>query len=277
MYQNTLRKNRSVLYCGNKRRNLLGRLFSCSTHVKTAELKHDQSLQFERMKSDVLNFQDQLHNMSTDANCSSSSLKIDGLQEIGNYSLDFHKENEFWKYTESIGPNNVNQYLLSEKYPRSLAPEYWRHPMNSPHGIDDVKDRTEHNGDLDLQIRNCYKLRGRKNALVSAVHFIGKGVSRVQSLGNTTISNLMNNLKIKCEELESTEDSSDDMEYYETENHNAGAEPLESTCSLHSLNDHTVPNIACLQIGIIFRYMWSRFCFNICIKSLFNTLSLNFT
>ncbi|XP_058738594.1 piezo-type mechanosensitive ion channel homolog isoform X3 [Vicia villosa] len=230
---------------------------------KTAELKHARSLQVEKMKSEMLNLQDQLHNMSTDANCSNASLEIDGLRERGNSSLDFHRENEFWKkdldiHTESTGPNNVNQSLLSGKSPRSLAPEYWKHPMDSPHGIVGVKDRTERNGDLDLKIRNRYKLRVRKNALVSAVHFIGKGVSQVQSLGNMAVSNLMNYLKIEREELESTEDSSDDEEYYEIENLNTGADPLESTFSIHSLNDHTVPDTACLQIGIIFRYMWSR-------------------
>ncbi|XP_058752948.1 piezo-type mechanosensitive ion channel homolog isoform X1 [Vicia villosa] len=230
---------------------------------KTAELKHARSLQVEKMKSEMLNLQDQLHNMSTDANCSNASLEIDGLRERGNSSLDFHRENEFWKkdldiHTESTGPNNVHQSLLSGKSPRSLAPEYWKHPMDSPHGIVGVKDRTERNGDLDLKIRNRYKLRVRKNALVSAVHFIGKGVSQVQSLGNMAVSNLMNYLKIEREELESTEDSSDDEEYYEIENLNTGADPLESTFSIHSLNDHTVPDTACLQIGIIFRYMWSR-------------------
>ncbi|XP_073222018.1 piezo-type mechanosensitive ion channel homolog isoform X3 [Cicer arietinum] len=230
---------------------------------KAEELKHLRSLQVEKMKSEMLNLQDQLHNMSTDANCSNTSLEIDGLRERGNSSLDLHRENEFRKQdldinTEPIDSFDVNQSLSSEKFPGPLATEYWNHPMDTPHGIAEVKERTKSNDIFHLEIRNRYKLRVRRNALVSAVHFIGNGVSQVQSLGNMAVNNLMNYLKIEREELESSEDSSDDEEYYEIENQNTGAEPLESTFSTHSVNEHTVPDTACLQIGIIIRYMWSR-------------------
>nr|ABN09015.1 hypothetical protein MtrDRAFT_AC172101g12v1 [Medicago truncatula] len=233
-------------------------------HIRKAEeLKHVRSLQVEKMKSEMLNLQDQLHNMSTEANCSNVSLEIYGLRERGNSSQDFHKGNEFQKHgldlnTESIGPIDVNQSLLSEKSPSPLVPEYWKHPMDSPHGIVELKEKTKTNDLLDLGIRNRYKLRVRKNALVSAVHFIGNGVSQVQSLGNMAVNNLMNYLKIERKELKSAEDSSDDEEYYEIENQNTSAEPLESTFSIHSVNEHTVPDTACPQIGIIFRYMWSQ-------------------
>lgn len=233
-------------------------------HIRKAEeLKHVRSLQVEKMKSEMLNLQDQLHNMSTEANCSNVSLEIYGLREGGNSSQDFHKGNEFQKHgldlnTESIGPIDVNQSLLSEKSPSPLVPEYWKHPMDSPHGIVELKEKTKTNDLLDLEIRNRYKLRVRKNALVSAVHFIGNGVSQVQSLGNMAVNNLMNYLKIERKELKSAEDSSDDEEYYEIENQNMSAEPLESTFSIHSVNEHTVPDTACPQIGIIFRYMWSQ-------------------
>jgi hypothetical protein len=230
---------------------------------KAEELKHLRSLQVEKMKSEMLNLQDQLHNMSTDANCSNPSLDIDGLRERGKSKLDFLRENEFRKQdidinTESVGPFDVNQTLLSEKSASPLVPEYWKHPMDTPHGIVEVKERTKSNDFLDLEMRNRYKLRVRRNALVSAVRFIGNGVTQVQSLGNMAVNNLMNYLKIEREELEPTEDSSDDEEYYEIENQNTGAEPLEPTFSTHSVHEHIVPDTGCLQIGIIFRYMWSR-------------------
>lgn len=232
-------------------------------HIRKAEeLKHLRSLQVEKMKSEMLNLQNQLHNMSTDANCRNTSLEVDGLRERGNYSLDLHRENEFRKQdldvnTESIGPFDVNQSLLSEKSRNPLVPEYRKYSMDSPHGIVEVRERTKSNDLLDLEIRNRYK-PVRKNALVSAIQLVGNGVSQVRSLGNMAVNNLMNYLKIEREELESTEDSSEDEEYYEIENHNMGAEPLEPTFSTHSVNEHTVPDTACLQIGIIFRYMWSR-------------------
>ncbi|KAJ1417088.1 putative piezo-type mechanosensitive ion channel-like protein isoform [Sesbania bispinosa] len=225
-------------------------------HIRKAEeLKHLRSLQVEKMKSEMLNLQNQLQNMSADANCSNASLNIDGLRERGNSSLNLHRENEFRKRdldinTESISPCDVNQSLLSEKSVSPLVPEYSKHPMDSSHGIVEVKERTKSGDLLDLEIRNRYKLPGRKNALVSAIHFVGNGVSQVQSLGNMAVKNLMNYLKIEHEELESTEDSSDDEEYYEIENQNMGAEPLEPTFSTHSVNEHPVPDTACLQIAL---------------------------
>ncbi|RDY14846.1 Piezo-type mechanosensitive ion channel-like protein, partial [Mucuna pruriens] len=232
---------------------------------KGQELKHLRSLQVEKMKSEMLNLQNQLQNMSTEANCSNASLEIDGLSEMGNSSLDFHEENGFRKQdlnitTESIDPFDGNQSLLSAKSRSTLIPQYWKHPMDSPHGTVEVKGRTKHNDVSDLEIRNRYELLVRRSALVSTIHFIGNGVSQVQLLGNMAVNNLMNFLKIEHGELESTEDSSEDEEYYEIEieNQNMGGEPLEPTISTNSIHEHTMPDTACLQIGIILHYMWSQ-------------------
>ncbi|KAK7332943.1 hypothetical protein VNO80_29700 [Phaseolus coccineus] len=235
-------------------------------HIRKAkELKHLRSLQVEKMKSEMLNLKNQLHDMNTEANCSNASLKIDGLKKRGNSSIDLHPENGFRKQdldmtTETISPFDGKQSLLSEKSKCPLIPQYRKHPMGSPHGIVEGKERTKNNNVLDLEIRNHYKHPVKRNALVSAIYFIGNGLSQVQSLGNMAVNNLMNYLKIERGELESTEDSSEDEEYYEIEieNQNVGAEPLEPSLSTHSIHEHTVSDTACLQIGIILRYMWSR-------------------
>nr|XP_007147084.1 hypothetical protein PHAVU_006G095000g [Phaseolus vulgaris]ESW19078.1 hypothetical protein PHAVU_006G095000g [Phaseolus vulgaris] len=236
-------------------------------HIRKAEeLKHLRSLQVEKMKSEMLNLKNQLHDMNTEANCSNASLKIDGLKKRGNSSLDLHPENGFRKQdldmtTETISPFDGKQSLLSEKSKCPLIPQYRMHPMGSPpHGIVEGKERTKNNNVLDLEIRNRYKHPGRRNVLVSAICFIGNGLSQVQSLGNMAVNNLMNYLKIERGELESSEDSSEDEEYYEIEidNQNVGAEPLEPSLSTHSIHEHTVSDTAFLQIGIILRYMWSR-------------------
>ncbi|XP_020211265.1 piezo-type mechanosensitive ion channel homolog isoform X2 [Cajanus cajan] len=230
---------------------------------KAAELKHLRSLQVEKMKSEMLNLQNQLYNMSSEANCSNASLEIHGIRERENSSLDFHEETGFRKQdlditSESIGPIDGNQCLLSEKPKSPVRPQYGKHPRDSTDEIVEVKERTKNNDILGISDR-C-KLPVRKNALVSAIHFIGKGVSQVQSLGNMAVNNLMNYLKIEHGELESTEDSSEDEVYYdiEIENQNMGAEPLEPTISTHTIHEHTLPDTACLQIGIILHYMWSR-------------------
>lgn len=229
---------------------------------KAAELKNLRSLQVEKMKSEMLNLQNQLHNVSTDANCSNPSLESDILRERENSSLDLYGENEFRKQdldiTETIGPYDMKESLMSEKSGNPLVPEYWMQPMDSPHGIVEVKERISSNDFLDLETSNRYKIPVRKNPLISAVRLIGNGVSQVQSLGNMAVNNLMNYLKIEHEELESNKDSSEDEVYFEIENQNMGAEPLEPTFSTHSVHEHTVPDTACLRIGIILRYMWSR-------------------
>ncbi|XP_017436238.1 piezo-type mechanosensitive ion channel homolog isoform X2 [Vigna angularis] len=235
-------------------------------HIRKAEeLKHLRSLQVEKMKSEMLNLKNQLHNINTEANCSNASLKIDGLTNRGNSSVDLHPENGFRKQdldmtTETTSPFDGKQSLLSEKSKCPLIPQYRKHPMVSPHGIVEGRERTKNNNVLDLEIRNRCELPGRRNSLVSAIYFIGSGLSQLQSLGNMAVTNLMNYLKIERGELESTEDSSEDEEYYEIEieNQNVGAEPLEPAISTHSFHEHTVPDTACLQIGIILRYMWSR-------------------
>ncbi|CAL0308579.1 unnamed protein product [Lupinus luteus] len=230
-------------------------------HIRKAEeLKHLRSLQVEKMKSEMLNLQNQLHNVSTDANCSNPSLECDDLRYRGNTSPDFHRENELRRQdldinTESIGPFDMNGPLMSNKPESQLVREYWMHRMDSPHGIVEVKDS---NVFLDSETRSRYKIPVRKNPLFSAVRLIGSGVSQVQSLGNMAVNNLMHYLKIEHEELESNKDSSEDEVYYEIENQNVGVEPLEPTSSTHSVHEHTAPDTACLRIGIILRYMWSR-------------------
>ncbi|KAK7258817.1 hypothetical protein RIF29_24404 [Crotalaria pallida] len=230
-------------------------------HIRKAEeLRHLRSLQVEKMKSEMLNLQNQLHNASTDANCSNPSLESDDLRERGNSSPDLHRENELRKQnldinTEPISPIDMNEPLMSEKPESRLDPEYWMHPMNSRHGIVEVNDR---NGFLDSETSNHYKLPVRKNPLISAARLLGNGVSQVQSLGNMAVNNLMNYLKIEHGDLESNKDSSEDEVYYEIENQNMGSEPLEPTFSTHSLHEHAIPDTACIRIGIILRYMWSR-------------------
>lgn len=231
---------------------------------KAEELKRLRSLQVEKMKSEVLNLQNQLHTLSTDANCSHASLESDGLRRRRNSSLDFYGENEFRKQdfelsSEIVGPFDVNDSPLSERAAvSSLIPEHWKHATYSPCGIVEVKERTYSNYFLESETRNHLKLPFRENAIISAVDLIGKGVSQVKSLGNMAANNVMNFLNIEHEELESTKDSSEDEVYYEIENQNTGCEHLEPTFSAHTANEETISDSACFQIGIIFHYMWSQ-------------------
>ncbi|RYR02293.1 hypothetical protein Ahy_B06g081111 [Arachis hypogaea] len=226
---------------------------------RTEEMKHLRSLQVEKMKSEMSNLQH--HNLSTEANCSNTSLDYDGLRERGNSSLDNNRDNELKKdislSNEPADPFDMNESLTSEKYPSRLGPESWKQPVSTPRGTYDVKERAN-GSDYFYSDRSRYKIPVRKNALLSAVHLLGSGVSQVQSLGNLAVNSLLNYLKIEHEELESNNDSSEDEEYYEIENLNLGAEPLEATMSTHTIYEHTMPDSAWLRIGIILRHFWSR-------------------
>ncbi|XP_028770789.1 piezo-type mechanosensitive ion channel homolog isoform X2 [Neltuma alba] len=231
---------------------------------KAEELKRLRSLQVEKMKSEMLNLQNQFHNVKTHGNFSDVSLENDGLRRRRNFSLDLYRENEFRKQdpdfsTQTIGPFEMNDAPLSERAGvGSLAPGDWKHSTYSPHGLVGVNERTCSDYFLDSEIMNHSKLPTGQNAMVSTIHLIGKGVSQVKFLGNMVVGNLMNFLKIENEELESTKDSSEDEVYYEVENQNTGGEHLEPTFSAHTINEESVPDSAFFQIGIIFCYMWSR-------------------
>ncbi|KAI4301844.1 hypothetical protein L6164_035084 [Bauhinia variegata] len=230
---------------------------------KSEELKRLRSLQVEKMKSEVLNLQSRLHNMSNAANCGNASPESDGPRRRKNSSVEFYSESEPRKRdlgfsAEAIGPFDMNEYPMTEKAGSPLSPEYWKHSIDSPRGTAVVKERTDSNDFSDTQKRHRLKLPTRGNPVSSAVRLIGYGVSQVQSLGNMAVNNLVYYLKIEQEESESTNDSSDDEEYYEIEDQNTGVEHLEPTFSTHSTNDHTTSDTAYHRIGIIFRYIWSR-------------------
>ncbi|MED6172171.1 hypothetical protein PIB30_047572, partial [Stylosanthes scabra] len=203
---------------------------------RAEEMKHLRSLQVEKMKSEMSNLQHQLHNLSTEANCSNTSLDYDGLRERGTSSHDMHKENESKKdlnlnNDEPIDPFDTSEPLISERYPSRLGPEYWKHPVSTPRGTFEVKERANGNDFFYSETKGRYKTPVRKNALVSA---------------------------LEHEELESNKDSSDDEEYYDIENLNMGTEPLEPTISTHTIYEHTMADSAWLRIGIILRHIWSR-------------------
>ncbi|KAF7805147.1 piezo-type mechanosensitive ion channel-like protein isoform X1 [Senna tora] len=229
---------------------------------KAEELKRLRSLQVDKMKSEMLNPQIQLHNVSVYANCSDVSPEIDGQKWRRNSSPDFYKEKEFRKQdldfnSETISPLDMNDSPLSETAAvSSLVPEYWKQSTYSPHGIVEIKERTSNISFLDSEIRNHLN----PNVIVSAIHLIGNGVTQVKSYGNMAVNNLMNFLKIEDEELESTEDTSEDEVYYEIENQNTGGEHLEPTFSTqsHIVNEETMSDSTRIQIGIICRYMWSQ-------------------
>ncbi|KAJ7973395.1 Piezo-type mechanosensitive ion channel like [Quillaja saponaria] len=245
---------------------------------KTAQLRHIRkseeqkwlrNMQVEKMKSEMLNLQIQLHNMSTTANCSKASLESEGLRRRRNpfdlfmaNSISDRVENDFKRQdlnlsSDTIVPFDVHESPTSGRPGSSMALEYKKHSIDSFHGIIELKDARY--DFLDSQKRNQVKFQVTRNPLISAVHLIGDGVSQVQSLGNMAVNNLVKFLKIEHEQPDSSDHSSDDDEvYYEIEEQNTGIERLEPTSSMQSLNDRPMPDTACLKVGIILRYTWSQ-------------------
>lgn len=231
---------------------------------KAEELKRLRSLQVEKMKSEMLNLQNQFHKGKTYANFRNVSLDNDALRRRRNLSFNLYRENEFRKQdldfiTQTAGPSEINDSLLSERAGvGSMVPGGWKHFTYSPRGIAEANERTGSNYFLDSEPKNHSKIRMRRKAIVSTIHLVEKGVSQVQFLGNMAIRSLMNFLNIENEELESSKDSSDDEVYYEIENQNSGGEYLEPTFSALTISEENVSDSAWSQIGIILRFMWSR-------------------
>ncbi|XP_057960873.1 piezo-type mechanosensitive ion channel homolog [Malania oleifera] len=232
---------------------------------KSEEQKRLRNLQVEKMKSEMLNLQIQLQSMSTTATCVNNSpenedlgkRRISPLNSCRENSILDKEENDFKKHdvvADSIMPFNVHESPKSIRAKSPTAVESLRYSVNAHHEIKEVKEKAEF---LHSERRE-EKFHSKENPLISAVHLIGDGVSQVQSLGNLAVNNIVNFLNIENEELNSNEHSSEDEFYDEIESQSMAGEQLEQTFSLQSGSERTMSDAACLQISIIFRYMWAQ-------------------
>ncbi|GMI85789.1 PIEZO1 [Hibiscus trionum] len=236
------------------------------------EKKHQRNLQVEKMKSEMLNLQIQLHSMNSVATLGNVSPDEEGPRKRRGASLTSNRdagpmdkdEGTVWKHEQVIKQDSVFP-------PESHA--YAAHMKGeSPDVVESPKismeyapcEITEIECDADsafLDPEKSRKNQPKENPLISAVHLLGDGVSQVQSIGNQAVNNLVSFLNIAPEDSDMNERSSaEDEAFDEMEAQNMQNTHLNRSSSLQSDKSSDATS---LQLGRILRHIWSQMWSNI--------------
>lgn len=231
---------------------------------KCEEQKRQRNMQVEKIKSEMLNLQTQLHGANLFGNHGSTlpSVPSDGLRRRNTLpgilittslpdkiDTDHNQTNTSSSSADILFPGEVHESLTSLGIDRFDAT---------------TATATSADGDLDhnhsSSKKKGRKFLGKRNPFASAAYLIGDGVSHVQTLGTMAVTNLVNFLHIEREDDEVINElSSDDEEYYEIESQIIlPDEHLERTYSVQSNNEKTSSDAAILQIGLILRHVWGQ-------------------
>ncbi|KAJ6682941.1 hypothetical protein OIU74_021070 [Salix koriyanagi] len=208
---------------------------------KSEEQKRLRNLQVEKMKSEMLNLQTQLHSINTCANC--GEIQNEGIRQRRNSSLNTDAANSI---LENLEINFKKQPVNSRN-----------HSMDFLGNIIELNNRADSYEFWDSHKRDGQRFRVKTNPLVSVVHLFRDGVSQAKYVGKMAVSNLVTFFNIKHEEPDSSDDSSDGDIYYEIEDQNIiGSEPIEPAFS--TLSDSVLTTSAYRQIQMILLYMWDQ-------------------
>ncbi|XP_015570622.2 piezo-type mechanosensitive ion channel homolog [Ricinus communis] len=231
---------------------------------KSEEEKRLRNLQVEKIKSEMLSLQIQLQNINASQSQGnwrrSSSLSTEIVKSItGNEEMDFKKQSVdlntdllfSFDVNMSESPRNQSSQDLSAVHSR-------KHSMDILNEINGLKGKATSFEFLGSHERDGAKPQAKKRPLLSAVHFFNDGVSQVQSLSTMAVASIVSFFNIKREVPDLDDDSSIDEVYYEIENENTGYEPMDRTFSMQSDDELATSDSACLQIGMILRYMWAQ-------------------
>nr|XP_027114534.1 piezo-type mechanosensitive ion channel homolog [Coffea arabica] len=228
---------------------------------KSVEEKRLRNLQVENIKSEMLNLQINLHSLSTNATLSSASLGSQGQQGRLN-SFSYHQSSNLQNDEANVKKNGQDSYSLfpfdtsSLKGLRrgSLGVDSMNASMGSSQEISELNETSSY---LFPGLEEDYTEynKSKHNLLISAFHLVGDGVSHARSFGKKAVRNLVNFFNIE-DELDLNDNASENEVYYELESQNIGFDPVEQMHSFHSASDKTVSDATCLQIGMIFRFMW---------------------
>lgn len=242
---------------------------------KTAQLQHireseekirQRNLQVEKMKSEMLNLQIQIHSMNSIANCGPPSLETEGLRRRRSTSLTSNREagtpdngEGFIRKQEQIlkedlqFPFEIHEFPGSVNLENPTAMDSPKHSLGSP--CYEITEIGQDVGDSAYFDSNK-NIKATENALISAVQLIGDGVSQVQSIGNLAVNNLVNFLNITPEDSDMNEHSSaEDEACDEMESQKKRYVSLDRSYSLQSEKSSDATSF---QIGRIFRHIWSQ-------------------
>uniref|UniRef100_A0A5B7BCU2 Uncharacterized protein n=1 Tax=Davidia involucrata TaxID=16924 RepID=A0A5B7BCU2_DAVIN len=242
-------------------------------HIRESEEKKRQrNLQVEKMKSEMLNLQIQLHSMNSTDTCGDTSPGTEGLRRRRGTSLNLNRDTEHLYKEEDVMKQELNinadsvfpsELHDSPTHVKTEGPspiESTKHSMESPLcEIIELEEDAAGSAFIDSEKEKKAKGEAKENPLISAVQLIGDGVSQVQSFGNQAVTNLVSFLKITHEDSDSNEHSSaEDGMCSEIETQNTRHMSLDRSSSLQSDKSRTMSDTASLQIGRIFRHIWSQ-------------------
>ncbi|XP_062143961.1 piezo-type mechanosensitive ion channel homolog [Alnus glutinosa] len=237
-------------------------------HIRESEEKKRQrNLQVEKMKSEMLNLQIQLHSVESTA-CNVTSPRGEGLRRrstsiaSNNDAGTPDKEPVLRKQEQIIREDSLFPFELHESPPSMnaespSAAESTKHSVGSPYcEITEVELDVSENAFSDLDKKEKDKGQAKENLLISAVQMIGDGVSQVQSIGNQAVNNLVSFLNIGQEDSDMKENLfAENGVYDEMESQKAAYICMERSSSLQSDQSS---DAASLQLGRIFRHIWSQ-------------------
>lgn len=234
---------------------------------ESEEKKRQRNMQVEKMKSEMLNLQVQLHSMNTSTNCIDGfSHSSEGLRRRRSASLTLNndigigipdKEDQVLGRLDntiredSVFPNELHEPSACMNVETPLTEDCMKHSVDSS-----LCEITEIDIDTSSDSGKKEKVKGqaKENPLKSAVQLIGDGVSQVQSIGNQAVNNLVSFLNISPEDSDSNEHTNtEDQIYDEMESQKTRQLFLDRSSSVQS--DKSSDG-ASLQLGRIFRYIW---------------------
>ncbi|GAA0167967.1 ion channel [Lithospermum erythrorhizon] len=251
-------------------------------HIRESEEKmHQRNLQVEKMKSEMLNLQIQLHDTAASGGTPPDNEGVRRRRSvIGNIdAINLDKE-EINKQAGTGFPLDLHASPKSAKAESPFSVGFTKQ-FEEP-GISEI---TEFEEITDDEVSDSNRVekgdnQSKDNRLVSAVQLIEDGVSQVQSLGNLAVNNIVSFLNIP-EESDSNEQSST----VKTTNDIENKEVLHINRSSSFQSDKSrMSDTASVWIGRILQHIWSQmrsnndvvcyFCFVIVFLWNFSLLSM---
>nr|GMD20021.1 piezo-type mechanosensitive ion channel homolog isoform X1 [Ipomoea batatas] len=234
-------------------------------HIRESdEKKRQRNQQVEKMKSEMLNLQVQLHSVNPTGTCGETSPVSEGLRRQRTASFMDSDSGDPGKQEMNAHPDLLFDFPESPGTARFASPftlEFVKHSIESPlYEITEITELDEDAPDDSLSDTEKERINVnsqlKENPLASAVQLIGDGVSQVQSIGNLAVNNIVSFLNITQEESDSeSSPAGEGIHGGERHSQYVRSTHLDRAASLQS-DKSRASEAASLQIGRIFSHIW---------------------
>ncbi|KAM1449410.1 hypothetical protein ACFXTO_008254 [Malus domestica] len=242
-------------------------------HIRESEeKKHQRNLQVEKMKSEMLNLQTQLHSTNSVTDCGDSPPVSEGLRRRRNISLNLNND---WGTSDKEGLQLKKEQILREDslYPCELHESPAPVNMENPTGMECARDSIESLNSEITEVeddvadgvfftsseKDKVKGKGKESPLIS---LLGDGVSQVQSIGNQAVNNLVSFLNIDHEFDVNEHSSVEDGVYDEMESQKVKVS-FDRSSSLQSDTSSDATSLHLLSMV----YLAALFLYALCVNS----------